>query len=572
MVHHIHPDLDQLLTSRQRGVLELLRLGLTNAEIAERTKLSTAGVRYHITEIINKLGVRNRYEAAAWPERPPWWATALAPMALFWRKVGAALPVQPSSIATVLSGGLFAAALGGLGLVAFVFDAGNGDADATNVAGTTPTVGVPADNSDWLSPLPEQEPTHRATETPPAAVPTPPREPQTTSNSVDEYVATPPPPAATATPLSGVPTATPLSGVPAPTPMPEGSGVMAVDCDAGAPGVQRACAYLTGTTFTMQVHVTQAPEDGYYGVQAKVGWDEDVLVYEPQNQRNEGIWQECDIAVRSYLPDLFSNPGWGPAVLFACVPVPHLAEGSPETGAVLQFRFTCKGGGITPLTLVSHQDDPQGGTFFLDDGNGAIEPALIDSSVRCLPCTTVGCPTPEAAPTPQPTAPPPATPGPGGPGGIAVDCDDGAPGTQRICSYDGGTTFTVQVVVTEAPAGGYDGLQVKVRWSEQILSYLPTDEAADEALWPECDIAARRDNRPADSSVLFACVRFPAPNDAATFTGAVLQFEFRCEQAGTASIELVPADSDDQRGSHFIDEGNGMVGGTALTGAAITCG
>lgn len=566
MVHHSSLDLDQLLTSRQRAILELLRLGLTNAEIAERTGLSTGGVRYHITEIINKLGVRNRYEAAAWPERPPWWATALAPMALFWRKAGAALSVQPSSIATVVSGGVFVAALGGLGLVAFVFQAANGDADATNVAGTTPTVEILADNS--LSSLVEREPTPRATETPPASVPAPQREPQTISNSATEYVATPPSPTPTATPSSGVLAPTPLPS----TPLPQGPGTIAVDCDAGAPGVQQACTYLTGTTFTMQVHVTQAPEDGYYGFQAKVGWDEDVLVYEPVSQRNEGIWQECDIAARSYEPDLFSNPGWGPAVLFGCVPHPHLTDGSAETGAVLQFRFTCTGAGITPLTLLPHQGDLQGGTFFLDDGNDAIEPALIDSRVRCLPCSSVGCPTPEAAPTPQPTAPPPATPGPGGPGGMAMDCDDSAPGTQRICSYDTGTTFTVQVVVTEAPAGGYGGLQVKVRWSRQILSYLPTDEVAEEALWPECDIAARRDNRPGDPSVLFGCTRFPAHDDTATFSGAVLQFEFRCEEAGTASIELVPSDGDDQGGTHFIDEHNRMIGGTTLTDAAITCG
>ena len=65
------------LTAREQEVLELLRLGLTDAEIAQRLGISAGGASYHVSEIIGKLGVRNRYEAAAWPERPPWWATCL---------------------------------------------------------------------------------------------------------------------------------------------------------------------------------------------------------------------------------------------------------------------------------------------------------------------------------------------------------------------------------------------------------------------------------------------------------------------------------------------------------------
>jgi DNA-binding NarL/FixJ family response regulator len=61
------------LTPREQEVLELLRLGLTNREIAQRLGISTDGVKYHVSSILGKLGVRNRYEAAVWPERRPWW-------------------------------------------------------------------------------------------------------------------------------------------------------------------------------------------------------------------------------------------------------------------------------------------------------------------------------------------------------------------------------------------------------------------------------------------------------------------------------------------------------------------
>jgi DNA-binding CsgD family transcriptional regulator len=62
-----HPD---ILTPREWEVLSLLREGLTNPQIADRLGISENGVKYHVLEILTKLGVSTRYEAAAW-ERPP---------------------------------------------------------------------------------------------------------------------------------------------------------------------------------------------------------------------------------------------------------------------------------------------------------------------------------------------------------------------------------------------------------------------------------------------------------------------------------------------------------------------
>ena len=77
MPHDAERDILEPLTPREEEVLELLRLGLADAEIAGRLDVSTSAIRRHVSQIIGKLGVRNRYEAAAWPERPPWWATCL---------------------------------------------------------------------------------------------------------------------------------------------------------------------------------------------------------------------------------------------------------------------------------------------------------------------------------------------------------------------------------------------------------------------------------------------------------------------------------------------------------------
>ncbi|BAY21594.1 two component transcriptional regulator, LuxR family protein [Calothrix sp. NIES-2100] len=52
------------LSRRQQEVLTLLALGLTNEAIAQRMKLSPSTIRHHVSQVLNKLGVTNRTEAA----------------------------------------------------------------------------------------------------------------------------------------------------------------------------------------------------------------------------------------------------------------------------------------------------------------------------------------------------------------------------------------------------------------------------------------------------------------------------------------------------------------------------
>ena len=53
------------LTRRELEVLELLSEGLTNAEIAQRLFISTKTAGNHVSNILTKLNLRSRTEAAA---------------------------------------------------------------------------------------------------------------------------------------------------------------------------------------------------------------------------------------------------------------------------------------------------------------------------------------------------------------------------------------------------------------------------------------------------------------------------------------------------------------------------
>ena len=53
------------LSAREREVLRLLTSGRTNQEIADELSVAVTTAKKHISNIIGKLGVRNRTEAIA---------------------------------------------------------------------------------------------------------------------------------------------------------------------------------------------------------------------------------------------------------------------------------------------------------------------------------------------------------------------------------------------------------------------------------------------------------------------------------------------------------------------------
>lgn len=57
------------LTAREREVLTLLAHGCDNAEIGERLFVSLSTVKHHVSHVLDKLGVDNRLQAAAFAIR-----------------------------------------------------------------------------------------------------------------------------------------------------------------------------------------------------------------------------------------------------------------------------------------------------------------------------------------------------------------------------------------------------------------------------------------------------------------------------------------------------------------------
>ncbi|MPZ48913.1 MAG: hypothetical protein GEU75_06325 [Dehalococcoidia bacterium] len=65
------PRYPDVLTPREWQVLDLIKDGLTNEEIATRLGISIHGARYHVAEILSKLGVSSRADAVRMiPELP----------------------------------------------------------------------------------------------------------------------------------------------------------------------------------------------------------------------------------------------------------------------------------------------------------------------------------------------------------------------------------------------------------------------------------------------------------------------------------------------------------------------
>ena len=122
-----HPD---ILTPREWQVLDLLRRDLTDEQLAQRLDISFATAKYHVAEIISKLGVQTREEAAAWQPQ----AVAIR----WWQRAVAWLPSRTWPLAGAV-GALAALAAAGL----LVWSLGDRAEEQPAVAATSPSLSGP---------------------------------------------------------------------------------------------------------------------------------------------------------------------------------------------------------------------------------------------------------------------------------------------------------------------------------------------------------------------------------------------------------------------------------------------
>jgi DNA-binding NarL/FixJ family response regulator len=54
------------LTSAEQRILEQVRLGLTNDVLAQRLGVSPTSVKYHVANMLSKVGLPDRVALAAW--------------------------------------------------------------------------------------------------------------------------------------------------------------------------------------------------------------------------------------------------------------------------------------------------------------------------------------------------------------------------------------------------------------------------------------------------------------------------------------------------------------------------
>lgn len=154
-----HPD---VLTPAEWRVLEHLREGLSNPEIADRLGLSINTVRTHVASMLAKLDMPDRHALAEWTGRPATESTAS-------RRLAALLPLDwirtatTSAVAPAKALALTGVSIAGVAAVVIAMQAARGDAASMSggLVAPDPLIGRVAyvhDGDLWIRDVPDGTP------------------------------------------------------------------------------------------------------------------------------------------------------------------------------------------------------------------------------------------------------------------------------------------------------------------------------------------------------------------------------------------------------------------------------
>src|SRR6185295_11507798 len=129
-IAHWPPEELLAWTPRQREVLDLIARGKTNGEIAAALDISLAGAKWHVSEVLSKLGADSREEAAAY------WRGRHRPLARLGRAARGFAGLVSLKVAAASAG---AAGVAAAVSVTVLVMAGGSSAEEPAAAAATPT-------------------------------------------------------------------------------------------------------------------------------------------------------------------------------------------------------------------------------------------------------------------------------------------------------------------------------------------------------------------------------------------------------------------------------------------------
>ena len=130
---------------------------------------------------------------------------------------------------------------------------------------------------------------------------------------------------------------------------PQTGGVVAIACDGATAGIQESCVYDTGETFLVQIHIAEAPPDGYNGFELAVSWTVPQLAYRPAEEfEEEFLEQGCSTAQRGNQWELRVRPF--PTVGYICLN-PSGSDVRLSTGVPVEFEIICWAEGTGTLSI-----------------------------------------------------------------------------------------------------------------------------------------------------------------------------------------------------------------------------